>query len=407
MEKVVITGMGVISPIGDTVAEFEENLYAGRHGIAPIDHFDTSDMTTRVHAPVKDYDPSRYFSERDAHRMDTYSQYGMIAAREAVAQAGILDGSDIDPYRLGVFMTTSFGGTGTLLAENEVMTERGAGKVSPLTVPKFLGNLLSGLVAIDTGARGPAGAHLAACAGSALSIGEAMRTIRHGYADVMICGGGEAATQKLNVAGFQNLRALTPETDPDRACLPFDKNRSGFVMGEGGAALVLESESHARARGATILAEVSGYALTDDAAHMTAPAPHGESVDRAVTDALADAGPTDDMLYVNAHGTSTIKNDKLESAAIARTMGGKAVVSSTKSMTGHLLGAAGAIEAVASVLALRRQAVPSTVGTRELDEDIQVDVVHGGTRAMEFSRAVSLSLGFGGHNAALVLDWAE
>ncbi|GAB3166469.1 beta-ketoacyl-ACP synthase II [Myceligenerans halotolerans] len=404
MEKVVITGMGVIGPIGKTVAEFEANLFAGRHGIATIDHFDTSDMAVRVNAPVKDYDPAEYFSEREAHRMDTYSQYGMIAAREAVQESGILD--DIDRYRLGVYMTTSFGGTGTLLGENATMEERGAGKVSPLMVPKFLGNLLSGLVAIDTGARGPAGAHGAACAASAMGIGEAMRAIRHGYVDAMICGAGEAATQKLIVSGFQNLRALTTETDPDRACIPFDKNRSGFVMGEGGAALVLESESHASARGATVLAEVSGYALTDDAAHMTAPALHGESVDRAITDALADAGPSDETLYVNAHGTSTVKNDKLESAAIARTLGGKAVVSSTKSMTGHLLGAAGAIEAVAAVLALRRQAVPSTVGTRELDEDIQVDVVHGETRSMEFSRALSLSLGFGGHNAALVIDRA-
>lgn len=402
MEKVVITGTGVISPIGRTVAEFEENLFAGRHGIATIDHFDTSDMAVTVSAPVKDYDPAQYFSERDAHRMDRYSQFGLIAAREAVRQSGILDG--VDPYKLGVYMTTSFGGTGTLLAENATMEEKGAGKVSALTVPKFLGNLLSGLVAIDTGARGPAAAHNGACAASAMSIGEAMRAIRHGYVDAMICGAGEAATQKLIVSGFQNLRALTTEADPDRACMPFDKDRSGFVMGEGGAALVLESESHARARGATILAEVSGYALTDDAAHMTAPALHGESVDRAITDALADAGAHDETLYVNAHGTSTIKNDKLESAAIARTMGGKAVVSSTKSMTGHLLGVAGAIEAVASVLALRRQEVPSTVGTRELDEDIQVDVVHGGPRSLEFSRAVSLSLGFGGHNAALVFD---
>ncbi|GAA1848882.1 beta-ketoacyl-ACP synthase II [Myceligenerans crystallogenes] len=405
MEKVVITGMGVISPIGGTLAEFEESLFAGRHGIAPIEHFDLGDMTTKVHAPVKDYDPARYFSEREAHRMDTYSQYGMIAAREAVAASGVLDG--VDPYRIGVYMTTSFGGTGTLLGEYDTLLEKGAGKVSPLTVPRFYGNILSGLVAIDTGARGPAAAHLAACASSALSIGEAMRAIRHGYVDAMICGGAEASTQKLVVAGFQNLRALTAESDPDRACVPFDKDRSGFVMGEGGAALVLESESHARARGAQILAEVSGYALTDDAAHMTAPAMHGESADRVITDALADAGPSDDTLYVNAHGTSTIKNDKLESAAIARTLGGKAVVSSTKSMTGHLLGVAGAIEAVASVLALRRQTVPATVGTRELDPDVQVDVVHGAARSMEFSRALSLSLGFGGHNAALVIDRAS
>lgn len=405
MEKVVITGMGVISPIGKNVAEFQENLFAGRHGIVTIDHFDTTDLAVQVNAPVKDYDADEYFSERDAHRMDTYSQYGVIAAREAVQESRILD--DVDPYRLGVYMTTTFGGTGTILREHATMEQQGARKVSPLMVPKFLVNHLSGLVAIDVGARGPAAAHGAACAASAVSIGEGMRAIRHGYADAVICGGGEAATQKLIVSGFQNLRALTVETDPDRACLPFDKHRSGFVMGEGAGALVLESESHAKARGATILAEVSGYGLTNDAEHITAPALHGESVDRAIADAIADAGVRDETLYVNAHGTSTIKNDRLESAAIARMLGGKAVVSSTKSMTGHLIGAAGVVEAVASVLALREQSVPPTVGTTELDEDIHVDVVHGAARSMEFSRAVSLSLGFGGHNACLVLDRAE
>jgi 3-oxoacyl-[acyl-carrier-protein] synthase II len=405
MEKVVITGMGVISPIGKNVAEFQENLFTGRHGIVTIDHFDTTDMAVRVNASVKDYNADDYFSERDAHRIDTYSQYGMIAAREAVQQSGILN--DVDPYRLGVYMSTAFGGTGTLLREDAVMRQQGTRKVSPLTIPKYLANILSGLVAIDTGARGPAVSHVTACAASAVSIGEGMRAIRHGYLDAVICGGGEATTQKLIVSGFQNLHVLTEEADPDRACLPFDKHRSGFVMGEGGGALVLESESHAKARGATILAEVSGYALTSDAEHITAPSPRGESVDRAIADALTDAGVRDETVYVNAHGTSTIKNDRLESAAIARMLGGKAVVSSTKSMTGHLLGAAGAVEAVASVLALREQVVPSTVGTTELDEDIDVDVVHGAARSMEFSRAVSLSLGFGGHNACLVLDRAE
>jgi 3-oxoacyl-[acyl-carrier-protein] synthase II len=405
MEKVVITGMGVISPIGKNVAEFGESLFAGRHGIVPITHFDTADQDVRVSAPVKDYRPEEHFSEREAHRMDTYSQFGMIAAREAVKASGILGA--VDPYRLGVYLTTSFGGTGTLLGEQEVLRQHGASKVSPLTVPKFLGNILSGLVAIDTGARGPVAGHAGACAASSMSIGEGMRAIRHGYADAIICGGAEAATQKLIVSGFQNLRALSTEADPDRACLPFDRDRSGFVMGEGAAAVVLESESHARARGATIHAEISGYGLTNDAAHMTAPALHGESIDRAITDALSEAGHGDETVYVNAHGTSTVKNDRLESAAIVRTLGGKAVVSSTKSMTGHLLGAAGALEAVASVLALRRQTVPATVGTSHLDEDIQADVVHGAARRLELARAVSLSLGFGGHNTCLVIDRAE
>ncbi|GAB3166481.1 beta-ketoacyl-ACP synthase II [Myceligenerans halotolerans] len=402
MEEVVVTGLGAFSPIGGDVAGFEESLFAGRHGIVPIERFDTGDLAVRVCAPVKDFAPEEHFASNEAWRLDTYSQFGLIAAREAVGDAGIAGA--VDPYRLGVYMSSGFGGIGTVLEEQERMRQQGPRRVSSMLIPKWIGNMLSGLVAIEHGARGSAVAHVAACASSAVSIGEGMRAIRHGYADAVICGGAEGAIQKLVTAGFQNLRALTTEANPDRACIPFDRDRCGFVMGEGAAAVVLESESHARARGATIHARISGYGVTNDASHVTAPAEDGAAVDRAITDALAEAGDRDETVYVNAHGTGTVKNDRLEAAAIERILGGKAVVSATKSMTGHLLGAAGATEVVASVLALRRQTVPATVGTSHLDEDVQVDVVHGASRPVELDRALSLSLGFGGHNTCLVID---
>ncbi|WP_030160855.1 beta-ketoacyl synthase [Glycomyces sp. NRRL B-16210] len=402
MEKAVITGMGAITPIGNDLAAFEEHLFAGRHGIVPIDRFDTEDMAAKVYAPVKDLDTEAHLSARELRRLDKFTLYGLIAAKEAAAQSGILGA--VDPYRLGVNMSTGLGGIGTVLHEYDALLDKGPRRVSPMLIPKWAPNMMAGVIAIETGARGPSIAHTAACASSSVSIGEALRAIRHGYVDAVICGGGEAATQKLVTAGFQSLRAMSTSADPDRASIPFDRERSGFVMGEGGGALVLESESHARARGARILAEVSGYGLTSDASHITAPAEDGEAIDRAITDALAEAGERDETVYVNAHGTGTVKNDQVEAAAIARVFGGKALVSSTKSMTGHLLGAAGAVEAIAAVLSLHREAVPPTAGTRLLDEDVQIDVVCGGSRPARLSRAVSLSLGFGGHNACLVFD---
>lgn len=285
------------------------------------------------------------------------------------------------------------------------MRERGPSRVSPLLVPKYCPNMLAGMVAIETGAHGPVMGHVSACSSVAVSIGEAVRAIRHGYADAVVCGAAEAMTEKPVVAGFQNLRALTTSADPDRACLPFDRERGGFVMGEGAAALVLESEEHARARGAEVYAVVSGYGVSSDAHHITAPAEDGASVARALGDALAEAG--DDgraPVHVNAHGTGTVKNDLVEALVLQRALADRALVTSTKSMTGHLGGAAGALEAVASVLALRRSTVPPTVGTRALDAGVYVDVVLGSARKASFDRAASLSMGFGGHNAVLVFD---
>lgn len=402
MERAVITGMGVVTPIGNTIAEFSENLFAGQHGIVPIEHFDTSHMNVSVYAPVKGLDAAQHFPARELRRMDPYTQFGMIAAREAVAQSGM--GGNIDPFRLSVLMTTGLGGVSTVLAEHETLLSSGPGRVSPMTVPKWISNILAGMVSIEMGAKGAAVAHVAACASSAISIGEGVRAIRHGYADAVICGGAEALTQQLPMAGFQNLRALTKATDPDRASLPFDRERGGFVMGEGAGALVLESETHARGRGATILAEVTGYGITSDAHHITAPAEDGGAIDRALRDALAEAGQAAGPMHVNAHGTGTSKNDAVEAATIARVLGDGMLVTSTKSMTGHLLGAAGAAEAVAAVLSLERGLVPPTVGTTRLDEGVTVDVVTHRSKPVACTRALSLSLGFGGHNVCLVID---
>ncbi|MFT4296000.1 MAG: beta-ketoacyl-[acyl-carrier-protein] synthase family protein [Micropruina sp.] len=409
MERAVITGMGVVAPIGNSLDEFEKNLFAGRHGIVPIDRFDTDDMAVKVFAPVRGLDASA-LSGNQARRLDPYCLFGILAARQAIDQSGVR--GVVDPYRFAVYMASSAGGVTTFESESENLRQNGPRRISPMMIPKWIPNMVAGVVSIDAGARGPSVGHNAACASSAVSIGEGLRAIRHGYVDVAVCGGAEAVVQKVVMAGFQNLRALSPASDPDRASIPFDRERRGFVMGEGAAAVVLESASHARARGATIYGEVSGYGITSDAFHITAPCEDGAAVDRAVDDALQEAGPArsdagEGSVYVNAHGTGTVKNDQLEAAVIARKFGGRALVSATKSMTGHMMGAAGAVEVVASVLALRAGLVPPTVGIRELDPAVQVTVVRDVARAAPLTRAVSLSLGFGGHNVCLVIDPVE
>lgn len=405
MQRVAITGMGVVSPIGNDVASFERALFAGDHGIVPIEHFDTSAMSVRVHAPVKGLQVEDHFSALEARRLDPYCVFGMIAAREAARDAGLYELPD--PDRTIVYMSSGLAGVGTLLSEHDVLRDKGPRRVSPMLVPKWVGNMLSGLVSIDLGARGASMAHVVACASGSVSIGEAMRAIRHGYADVAVCGGAEAGSQQLTMAGFQNLRALSTSDDVDRASIPFDRERSGFVLGEGGAAIILESESHARARGARIHAVLSGYAATSDAHHVTAPAEDGTAVSKAIVMAMDEAGERGGRVHVNAHGTGTAKNDRLETEVVGRVLSDRALVSSTKSMTGHLLGAAGAVEAVAAVLAIKRRLVPPTVGARDLDPGVTVDVVRGAAREAEFDRALSLNLGFGGHNVCLVFDRME
>ncbi|WIY83742.1 beta-ketoacyl-ACP synthase II [Propionimicrobium sp. PCR01-08-3] len=410
MERAVITGMGVVSPIGNSLSEFETNLFAGHHGIVPIDHFDASDMGVKVYAPVRDLGASRTIPENELRRLDPYCVFGLLAARQAVGQAGLR--GHVDPYRLGVFMSSGLGGTETLLGEVETMRQRGPRRVSPLLLPKWIPNMIAGIVSIDMGAHGASISHNAACASSAVSIGEGLRLIRHGYADAVICGGAEAIAQKVVMAGFQNMRALSTAGDPDRASIPFDRERKGFVLGEGGAAIVLESASHAGARGARSFGEITGYGVTSDASHITAPAADGEAIVRSIEFALREANALrpesgDEPIYVNAHGTGTVLNDRTEATAISRTLGDRALVSSTKSMTGHLLGGAGAVEVIASVMAIRKGLVPPTVGTAQIDDDIDIDIVTGAARRAPFSRTLSLSLGFGGHNVGLVIDAPE
>ncbi|MDO5093105.1 MAG: beta-ketoacyl-[acyl-carrier-protein] synthase family protein [Propionibacteriaceae bacterium] len=402
MHNVVITGMGVVSPIGTTTHEFETNLFQGRHGIVRLTDEQRADLNVAVHAPARGFAATDHFSTLDLKRQDPYATFGLAAAKEAVAQARLL--GHVDPYRFGCYLTSGLGGVATISSEHHTLKHLGARRVSPMLIPKWTPSLLAGGAAIHLGAHGPTMSHLSACASSAMSVGEGMRAIRHGYADALVCGGAEKAGSALVLAGFQNLRALTLADDPDRASLPFDKNRAGFVLGEGAAAVVLEREDHAIARGAKILARATGYGNTTDAFHITAPADDGEAVDRAICDALAEAGPCEGAVHVNAHGTGTIKNDLVEGRAIARAFGDLAVVTSTKSMTGHLLGAAGALETIAAVLALQRDEVPPTVGTADIDPAVEVDVVVGASRRTPLSRAVSLSLGFGGHNTCLILE---
>ena len=404
MHDVVITGMGVVSPLGATTDEFERNLFLGCHGIVPLPKERQEGLTVQVYAPVAGFEPESHFSALELRRQDPYTTFGLAAVREAVSQAGVL--GEVDPFRLGVYLTSGLGGATTVVNEYETLQRTGPRRVSPLLIPKWTTNILAGMAAIELGAHGPSLAHVSACASSAMSIGEGTRAIRHGYADAMVCGGAEMLGTRLAMAGFQNLRALTPVGDPDRASLPFDRTRAGFVMGEGGAAVVLEREDRARARGARILARITGYGNTTDAFHITAPSDDGAAVDRAIDDALAEAGPTSGTVHINAHGTGTVKNDRVESRAISRAFGPHSPVTSTKSMTGHLMGAAGALETIASVLTLLRDEVPPTVGTSELDPHIDIDVVLKASRKTKLARAVSLSLGFGGHNACLILEKA-
>lgn len=402
MHEVVITGMGVVSPLGVGVERFEENLFNGKHGIVGLTDEQRGDLAVQVYAPVAGFNPEDHYCALELRRQDPYMTFGLVAVREAVASAGLL--GQVDPYRFGVYLASGLGGVSTVCDEMAKFQQMGTRRVSPLFIPRWVGNMLAGAAAIELGAKGPSLSHVSACASSNMSIGEGARAIRHGYADALVCGGGEMMGRTQVLAGFQNLRALTLSADPDRASLPFDKERSGFVMGEGGAAVVLESADHARARGARVLGRITGYGNTTDAYHITAPAEDGEAIRHAISDALAEAGPCSGNIHVNAHGTGTIKNDLAESRAIAAELGDAAVVTSTKSMTGHLLGAAGAIEVIACVLALLRDEVPPTVGTTELDPEMRIDVVLGNSRRAKLARAVSLSLGFGGHNTCVVVE---
>ena len=411
--RVVVTGMGVISPVGNDVETFWKAIAEGRSGIGPITRFDASALRTRIAGEVKGYDPEDYFERKDIRRLDRISQFFMIASREALSQAGIAYQPDDEAApRAGVVFGGGFGGMESFVEEIRTLDRRGPDRVSPTGIPKIIVNISAGLASIEHNLLGPVSCVVTACSASANAIGDAAEIIRRGAADVMLAGGSEAAITDYGIAGFAQARALSSRNDePERACRPFDADRDGFVMGEGGGALVLEERDQALARGATILAEVLGYGMSVDAYHITLPRPGGTGAARAMKAAIADAGVApSDISYINAHGTSTEANDATETAAIKIAMGDDAYrvpVSSTKSMTGHVLGGAGAVEAVASILALERGLLPPTINLEKPDPECDLDYVPNQAREFSGEYALSNSFGFGGHNVTLIFGSAR
>ncbi len=402
--RVVVTGMGAVTPLGNDVPAYWNGLKAGKNGIDFITRFDTADLKAKLAAEVKDFDPKVYMDAKMVRQTDLYQRYALAAAAQAVQDAGI-EGA-IDPMRLGVYFGSGIGGFETFCNEHNTLLTRGASRVSPFFITKMISNMGAGNIAIRVKAMGPCMDITTACATGTNAIGEAMRAIRHGYADAIIAGGVDAVLHPLSMAGFINCQALTDSTDPDTASIPFDKRRNGFVMGEGSGALVLEEYEHAKARGAKIYAEVAGYGSTCDAYHVTAPDSEAKASGKAIADAVAETGFKGDPgeIYINAHGTSTPLNDKTETKAIKNAFGDDAYklhISSTKSMTGHLLGAAGAIEAIAAILALREGIIPPTIGYKEADPECDLNYTPNTALETELSLALSTSLGFGGHNACL------
>ena len=408
--RVVVTGMEAITPVGLDLDSSWKAVLAGQSGVGPITLFDASDQKVRFAAEVSDWDTSQHFDKKDARRLDRYSEFFLVAARGALADAGLDYGDDEEgAARAGVMVGAGFGGMTSFIEDILVLDERGPGRVSPTGVPKMIPNMAAGLVSIEHNLTGPVSCVVTACSASANAIGDATEIIRRGAADVMVAGGAEASINSYGIATFAQARALsTNNEDPRGASRPFDANRDGFVMGEGGAALVLESLHHARGRGAQILAEVSGYGMSADAYHITLPRPGGMGAARAMSNAIEDAGlGTADIGYINAHGTSTEANDVTETSAIRIALGGDAdstPVSSTKSMTGHVLGGAGAVEAVFSVLALRDQVLPPTINYETADPECDLDYVPNEAREAVFDHAMSNSFGFGGHNVALIFS---
>lgn len=402
--RVVVTGLGAITPLGNNVKDTWEALKSGKNGIAPITLFDTEKFKAKLGAEVKNFDPKEYLEINDILRTDRYAQFAVAAAQQAVDESGV-EGT-VEPERFAVIFGTGIGGIGTFEIEHTKLMEKGPRRVSPLFIPMMIANMAAGMIAIRHDCRGSAMPAVTACASGSNAIGEAMRMIRHGYADAVITGGAEAAINASAVAGFSNMQALCTSQDPNAASLPFDKRRSGFVIGEGAVALVLEEYEHAKTRGARIYGEVCGYGSTCDANHITAPHPEGRGGARAMTDAMREAGYTgNDAVYINAHGTGTPMNDAVETIVIKKALGEEAAkrayVSSTKSMTGHMLGAAGAIEALACLFVLNECVIPPTVNLNEQDEACDLNCVPNTAVKADIDLALSNSLGFGGHNACL------
>lgn len=406
MRRVVVTGIGAITPVGTGVSEMWKNIQDGVCGIDAITHFDTSDFDVKLAAEVKDFDPTAYISKKEARRMDRYCQFACAAANLALEDAGC-DFKEDDPFRVGVLLGSGIGGINTLEEEHIKALEKGYGRVSPFFIPMMISNMGCGMISIQHGFKGANFTAVTACSSSNHAIGEAFRNIKHGYLDVAVAGGAEATITKFATAGFNNMGAVTRSTDKTRASIPFDKERSGFVMGEGSVMLILEELEHAQKRGAKIYGEIAGYGATADAYHITSPDPEGSGAIKAMQLAMEEAGVQPEQVgYINAHGTSTPINDKFETNAIKKVFGEKAKeipVSSTKSMTGHMLGAAGAIEAAITTLALRDGMLPPTVGCQVPDEECDLDYITEGARKADVQYALSNSLGFGGQNATLCL----
>ncbi|CDM92567.1 MAG: beta-ketoacyl-ACP synthase II [Limnospira sp. PMC 1291.21] len=404
-KRVVVTGLGAITPIGNTITEYWEGLLTGRNGIGPITLFDASRHDCRIAGEVKGFDPCDYISRKEAKRMDRFAQFAVAASKQAIADAELVI-DDLNADQVGIMIGTGIGGLKVLEDQQEVYLTRGPDRCSPFMIPMMIANMAAGLTAIHTGAKGPNSCPVTACAAGSNAVGDAFRLIQRGYAQAMICGGTEAAVTPLSVAGFAAARALsTRNDDPLHACRPFDVGRDGFVMGEGTGILVLEELEYALSRGARIYGEIVGYGMTCDAYHMTSPVPGGIGAAKAIALAMKDGGLTPDQIsYINAHGTSTPANDPTETAAIKTALGEhahKVAVSSTKSMTGHLLGGSGGIEAVAAVLAIAYDQIPPTINLENPDPECDLDYVPNHSRSQTVEVALSNSFGFGGHNITL------
>lgn len=402
--RVVVTGMGAVTPLGNNVADTWSGLRTGKNGIDHITLFDTEKFKAKLAAEVRGFDPGQYLEVNDVLRTDHYTQFAVASAQQAVDESGIA--GKVDPDRFSVLFGTGIGGINTFETEHTKLLEKGPRRVSPLFIPMMISNMAAGMIAIRHDCRGTAMPIVTACASGSNAIGEAMRLIRHGYADAVITGGTEAAVTPSAVAGFVNMQALSTSDDPNAASLPFDSRRGGFVIGEGSVAFVLEEYEHAVNRSARIYGEICGYGTTCDAYHITAPHPEARGGAKAMTDAMAEAGYTaEDTVYVNAHGTGTPMNDAIETIAIKKALGEEkareAFVSSTKSMTGHMLGAAGAIEALACIFALQESIIPPTINLNEQDEACDLNCVPNTAVKAPVTLALSNSLGFGGHNACL------
>lgn len=410
MRRVVITGMGTVNPLGNTVNEFWDNLVDGKLGFSYISQFDASEFDVKIVGDVKDFEPTKYIDKKEAKRMERFTQFAVYCSKQALEDCGS-DLSDLDPFRVGVIIGCGVGGLCFTEKEHSKYLEKGPGRISVFYVPGMIANMSAGQVSIATGFKGDNFSTVTACASGTHAIGEAFRKIKDGYLDACVTGGTESCISEFALGGFNNMKALSKATELDKASTPFDANRQGFVLAEGCGMLILEELEHAKKRGATIYAEIAGYGATGDAYHITSPAPEGDAASRAMFDSFKEAGlSADDVDYINAHGTSTSLNDKYETTAIKKSLGEHAqdvLVNSTKSMTGHLLGAAGGIEAIVTALSLKNGIVHKTAGYTTPDPDCDLNYCTDGNVKKDIKVALSNSLGFGGHNATICMKKYE